>query len=573
MKLLRDIFFLIALALVFFQGDVLAQGLPKLDLHSLWVDQTFNHLSKKEKIAQLFMVAAYSNKGQEFTDSVGKIIRKNQPGGIIFFQGGPIRQSILLNQYQESLKVPALVALDAEWGLGMRLDSTQSFPYQMSLGAIQGDRWILEMGREIGRQLKRIGVQVNFAPVLDINNNYKNSVINFRSFGDRREMVSAKGIAYIQGLQEMNILATGKHFPGHGDTEVDSHKDMPILPFSRSRLDSLELFPFKMAVNSGIGGMMIAHMNVLAFDTNAHLPSSLSENIIQGALKKDLGFQGLIFTDAMNMKGVLKYYPTGTAELMALKAGNDMVEMSLDLKKSIKMVKRSIRKGEITWESIENRTRKILAWKEYLGLSRFNPVKLENLPQDLHTPKSDSLIQRLSDLSITLLRDRNFKDNYLTDKESSGIILSINPGPISILDSELASYYQLPKIQIPRDLDSIKVQELRKKLKDYDYVLILAHDSRPRPGSSLHYSKALNQFLNEESSQFNRFLVLLGNPYAFLEFPKVKDAYNLLVTYQDSPYTERSTLKFLKGNLRTQGKLPVEIPGLFYHGEGIRYRR
>ncbi|HEY9561067.1 MAG TPA: glycoside hydrolase family 3 N-terminal domain-containing protein, partial [Anseongella sp.] len=227
-----------------------------------WVDSVFSSLSRKEKIGQLFMVAAYSDRDQESYDKLAKLIEEQQVGGIVFFQGGPVRQSLLLNRYQSLLKVPALVAMDAEWGVGMRLDSTVSFPYQMTLGAVGNNELIYKMGQQIARDFKRLGMHVNFAPVVDINNNINNPVINYRSFGEDMFKVADKGFAYMRGLQDEGIMATAKHFPGHGDTDVDSHLGLPTLSFTRNRLDSLELYPFRYLIDRGISGVMVAHMHI-----------------------------------------------------------------------------------------------------------------------------------------------------------------------------------------------------------------------------------------------------------------------------------------------------------------------
>ena len=543
---------------------------PPINYFSPWVNHEFNRLSRRQKIAQLFMVAAYSNMFEEFSDSVGKVISRFQPGGLIFFQGGPVRESVLLNRYQKSLKVKAMVAMDAEWGLAMRLDSTLAYPYQMTLGALDSSALIFQMGGDIGRQLHRIGVQVNFAPVLDINNNIKNTVINFRSFGENKFKVSEKGLEYIRGLQQVNILATGKHFPGHGDTEVDSHSDLPKLPFSVARLDSLELYPFRRAIQSGIGGMMIAHMNIPAWDTTNHLPSSLSHNIVQKVLIDQLGFQGLTFTDAMNMKGVLKYFPVGNAEFLALNAGNDMIEMSTNLRLSLKTIRKAIRKKQISRDSIEKRCRKILAWKEWMGLSHYSPVVIENLVNDLNTPVSNQLIQQLSDSSITLVRNENSFLKNVRVKNQKGLILNINPGTIHILDSGLALAYQIPIINLIKNADSVYLDSIKLKLKAFDYLIILIHDSRLRPSSNLNYSKSLMNFISEIGVKTNSYITLLANPYTLFRIPMISKATNLLITYQDANFTENSALKFWLGKIPASGHLPVTIPGVYSYGEGIR---
>ena len=270
-----------------------------------WVDSVYNKLNRKRKVAQLIFVRAHTNRGIAYEDSVAKIISKEQISGLVFFQGGPVRQANLINRYQQLARIPLLIAMDGEWGVGMRLDSTISYPYQMTLGAIQDNKLIYRMGQEVAYDFKRLGMQMNFGPDMDVNNNPNNPVINYRSFGDNKYNVAAKGIAYLKGMQDAGLLTTAKHFPGHGDTNVDSHLDLPLLPFSRERLDSLEEYPFREAIKAGISGVMIAHMNIPALDSTKKLPSTLSRPIITGILKNSLGFKGLVVSDAMEMKAVV----------------------------------------------------------------------------------------------------------------------------------------------------------------------------------------------------------------------------------------------------------------------------
>ncbi|RLD78255.1 MAG: glycosyl hydrolase, partial [Bacteroidetes bacterium] len=282
-----------------------------VDLKNRWVDSVFLTLNLEEKIAQLVMVSAYSNKGLAHKQAVENLIKKHKVGGLIFFQGGPVRQVNLTNYYQSISDVPLMIAMDAEWGVDMRLDSVAKFPRQMLMGAVQEDKWIYEFGSEVGRQCNRLGVHVNFAPVIDINNNPNNPVINSRSFGEGRESVARKGLAYMYGMQELNVIATAKHFPGHGDTDNDSHETLPVIHHSAQRIDSLELFPFKYLINQGLAAVMVAHLNIPSLDSAQYSASSLSHNVVTKLLKNKLGFKGLVFTDALGMKGVSAHNSAG----------------------------------------------------------------------------------------------------------------------------------------------------------------------------------------------------------------------------------------------------------------------
>src|SRR5476649_2768711 len=310
-----------------------------------WVDSVFKKLSRRQKIAQLFFVRAHTDKGLRYEDSVANVIKEQQIGGLVFFQGGPVRQANLINKYQKLANVPLMVAMDGEWGIGMRLDSTISYPYQMTLGAIQDNTLIYKMGQQVAYDFKRLGMQMNFGPDMDVNNNPNNPVINYRSFGDNKYNVAEKGIAYLKGMQDAGLLTTAKHFPGHGDTNVDSHLELPLLPFTRERLDSLEEYPFREAIKAGISGVMIAHMDIPALDNTKNLPSTLSRKIVTGVLKDSLGFKGLVVSDAMEMQAVVKYFPDGDAEVKAFLAGNDIIELSENSALAIKKIKRAISDG------------------------------------------------------------------------------------------------------------------------------------------------------------------------------------------------------------------------------------
>ncbi|TAL61366.1 MAG: hypothetical protein EPN88_14860, partial [Bacteroidetes bacterium] len=326
-----------------------------------WVDSVMKTLSVDQQIAQCIWIAGYSNNDISQEVEISDIIRKYGIGGIIFFQGTAAKQAELTNYYQRISKVPLLISLDAEWGIGMRIENIDKFPFQMTLGAIKNDSLIYQFGKAVALQFKRLGIQMNFAPVLDINVNAQNPVINFRSFGENREKVTSKSIMYMKGLQDNGILATGKHFPGHGDTNVDSHLDLPLITHTRTRLDSIELYPFRMLIAEGIGSIMVAHLNLPSLDTTTGLPSTLSHVIVNDLLKNELGFRGLVVTDAMNMKGVTKFFKPGEADAKALEAGNDVAEFVTDVEATIRETKNYISLKKLTNDDIALKCRKVLA--------------------------------------------------------------------------------------------------------------------------------------------------------------------------------------------------------------------
>ena len=331
------------------------------DTSAIWVDSVLKSMTLDEKIGQLFMVAAYSNKDEASYKTIDKYINEYKVGGLIFFQGTPQKQAELTNRYQAQSKTPLWIGFDGEWGLGMRLDNTISYPRQLTLGAIDNTGLIYDMGKEIARQMKRIGIHINFAPDIDVNSNPNNPVINDRAFGDNKFGVVRRGLAYMQGMQDNKILASGKHFPGHGDTDVDSHKDLPVLNHTLERLESVELYPFKQFIRYGVGSIMVSHLNVLALDGAPNFPATLSPKIIQQKLIDSMHYNGLIFTDAMNMKGITKFYPSGVAEVMAIMAGNDVMLFPDDVDKAIDGVRCAVARSGLYFIAQVNSPAKPLA--------------------------------------------------------------------------------------------------------------------------------------------------------------------------------------------------------------------
>lgn len=310
-----------------------------------WADSVFLSLTPKERIGQLFMVAAYSNRDEAHVQHIDSLIAEHNIGGLIFFQGGPERQVQLSNRYQKQSKVPLAIAMDAEWGVGMRLDSVLDFPKQMTLGAIQDSRWVYEMGKEVAHQFQLMGMHINFAPVADVNVNPKNPVIGFRSFGESPERVAKMSAAYMKGLQDHGIMANAKHFPGHGDTQVDSHYDLPVINHDSTRLSEIELYPFRKLFRDSLMSIMVAHLQVPSLDNRPNTPTTLSAPTVTHLLKNKMGFEGLVFTDAMNMKGVAKYYEPGEADVKALQAGNDIILFPVDVAKGIDQVQKPLKKA------------------------------------------------------------------------------------------------------------------------------------------------------------------------------------------------------------------------------------
>lgn len=538
--------------------------------HSPWVDSVFQTLSPDERIAQLIVAAAYSNRGAEHKQEVLRLINEHKIGGLIFFQGGPGRQSRLLNDYQEASEVPLIVAMDAEWGIGMRLDSTISYPFQMTLGAIQDDSMLYQMGLEVARQMKRAGMHMNFAPVVDVNNNPANPVINFRSFGEDKYNVAHKGIAYMRGMQDEHILTTAKHFPGHGDTDTDSHYALPQINHPRTRLDSLELFPFREMVNAGVGGVMVAHLNIPALDQTPGRPSTLSKPIITDLLKDTLGFEGLIVTDAMNMKGVTAGNQPGVVDKDAILAGNDMLEFTEDVPRAIAEIRKAIEQGLITQEQIDERCRKILAIKQWVGLDKYQPVEVKNIANEINTPTGELLNRKLMEAALTVLENKN--DLLPIRRLDTLTIASVAigaKGSITSFQKMLGMYTKVDHFKIDTDAAASAVSTLKGNIADYDIVLVSLHDDSKYPRNRLSLSSAVQGLVRELSQRDRTVLTVFKNPYVLDKLPNPQEADALIMTYQDNRQAEELAAQLIFGGVGANGKLPVSIGDKYQAGDGL----
>ncbi len=546
---------------------------PKLDPVFInqgqeWVDSLMAEMSLKEKIGQLFMVAAYSNRDSRHEQELKNLIEAYGIGGLIFFQGGPVRQARMTNRLQEASKIPLLIAMDAEWGVGMRLDSTISYPYQMQLGAIQDDKLIYDMGVEIGRQLARLGVQINFAPVVDINNNPDNPVIGFRSFGEQKEKVTNKGYQYMKGLQDAGLIVTAKHFPGHGDTGTDSHKDLPVLNFSRERIDSLELVPFKSLINRGLTGVMVAHMNIPQLDDRDNLPTTLSEPVISDLLRKDLGFKGIIFTDALNMQGVTKHFEPGEIEVRALKAGNDVLLYPSDVLKAIEGIYEAVDKGWLTEDQINDKCRKVLSAKYITGLSTYKPVLLDGLIEDLNSERATLLKRTLVENSITVIKNDEKTIPIKIIDSVKIVTLSIGKIKESAFQKMLGKYTLTDNYNLSGKAGQKTIQSIKNKIDDYDLLIIGLHDTRKRPYNSQIYSDDIYDFINELAGYDHVVLSSFRNPYSLNRIQNVSNVSTLITTYEDTDLHEELAAQLIFGAIGSRGRLPVKVNGKINLNDG-----
>ncbi|MFI5150073.1 MAG: glycoside hydrolase family 3 N-terminal domain-containing protein [Bacteroidia bacterium] len=536
-----------------------------------WVDSVFATLSPERRIGQLFMVAAYSNKDKAHVNEIKKLITEQGIGGLIFFQGGPKREANLCNLYQGLSEVPLLISIDGEWGLAMRLDSTVQFPRQMTLGAIQDDSLIYEMGKEIARECRRMGIQVNLAPVADINNNPNNPVISNRSFGENKYLVARKAGMYMKGMQDAGVLANAKHFPGHGDTDSDSHKTLPVINQCIQRMDTLELYPFRELFRQGLGSVMVAHLNVPCYDTAKNMAATLSPKIVNGLLKDTLGFKGLIFTDALNMRGVAKFYAPGLVDLKALLAGNDVLLFSEDVPTAIEEIKKAMVKGLITQEEIDKRCRKILKAKYWCGLAKAEKISLIRIYEDLNNRRADLLNRKLADAAMTVLKNDN---NLLPLKRLDTLriaTVSLGYEDPSAFDEMLNNYMPVSHLGITKDAKQNLGDSILRKLKDYNTIILCVNNTNNSPKKDFGLSDLCRHLLDSICSMKNKHIIVdvFANPYLLTLFKEVEKADAVVLSYEWSSYTQNSSAALIFGGIGASGKIPVSVSPRFPAGTGI----
>ncbi len=542
---------------------------PFLERPSPWADSVLASLSLEQRIAQLMMVAAYSNKDAKHIAEIDDLVKQYGIGGLIFFQGGPLRQADLVNRYQAEAKTPILIGMDLEWGLAMRLDSTIKFPRQMTLGATSDEEGIELMGEEIARQMKRLGVQVSFSPDVDVNVNAANPVINDRSFGEDPEMVARKGIAYMKGLQRGGVLATAKHFPGHGDTDQDSHKTLPVVAASRERLDSVELHPFKRLIDNGVGGVMVAHLEVPALDSTPGLPSTMSKPIVTDLLKEEMAFKGLVITDALNMRGIANAEKPGEIELRALKAGNDILLFPQDPVKAIQRIKQAVDSGEVAPEVIDEACLKVLRAKDWTGLDHVKPVQREHLYEDLNTPDALALRRRLYGEALTVVRnDGTLPVQGLDTLRIASLV--IGDTLHNSFQQALGRYANITELRCEKILNAGQSQALLDSLKQFDLVIASVHNTSFRVSKEFGVPQLTLDFLRRLADQQRMAFVLFANPYR-LGLAYGAQRWNaLVVAYEETDDTQDLAAQLLFGAIPAKGKLPVTASSFFPYGKGVK---
>ena len=528
-----------------------------------WVDSVYTSMTLAEKVGQLYMVQVMSNQDATSKNKIIKLIKEYHIGGLIYSNGGPVRQAKLNNELQSFSKTPLLIGMDAEWGLSMRLDSTYAFPWNMTLGAIKDNDFIEQTGRKIGEHCKRLGVHFNFAPVVDINTNPKNPIIGNRSFGEDRDNVTEKALAFMKGMQGAGVLANAKHFPGHGDTDQDSHETLPTISFNEKRIDSIELYPYKKLIKEGLSSVMVAHLNVPSLESRSGYPSSLSKHIITDILKDSLSFQGLIFTDALTMKGASNFSETGDIDLAAFKAGNDVMLMSVDVGIGVSKIIEACNKGDITEERLAHSVKKILQAKYKVGLNKYEPIGLYNLTKDLNRLEDDILYEELIENAITIVKnDRHFMPlRQLETKTIAYVKMGDDDG--SAFLSELKKYTKVHHIEAK------KLDDLMTKLRVYNTVIIGLHRSNDSPWKKYQFTNKELVWLQEIARTHTVILDAFVKPYALSDLKSIKNIEGIVVSYQNSEIAQQKSAQLIFGAIPAKGHLPVSVGTFFKTGDGF----
>jgi beta-N-acetylhexosaminidase len=521
----------------------------------LWVDETYKSMSDTARIGQLFMIRAHSNLGEDHIQKVMNEIQTYQIGGVCFFQGTPEKQAYLTNQYQKLSKIPLFVSMDAEWGLNMRLkESTIAFPKQMMLGAIQDNNLIYRFGSAVARECKRLGVHINFAPDADVNNNPNNPVINERSFGEDKYNVAAKAYEYMKGMQDNGVMACAKHFPGHGDTDVDSHLDLPLITHDMARLTSVELMPFRVLSQQGIGSVMVSHLQVNAIDATVNTPSTLSRYTIKSLLRDSIGYQGLVFTDGMEMKGLTKFFPSGEASARAIEAGNDMLLLPESTPSAIEWIRRYMSEGRITEQDLEMSVKRILRAKYEYGLTTPQYIEPANIRSELNSYESQQLKRDLIQNALTLVRDEDKILPFGNFQPDSMATLAVGTGKWTTFQNQLNQLGLINQFNIGKSMSEEKKKSMLEYFSKKKTVIVSLHEMKQKASESFGLSADTRDFVNELAKRTQVVLVVFGNPYALKYFDDVK---NVVECYNEDKITQELAAQGLFGNFEFKGKLPV----------------
>ncbi|REC78013.1 glycoside hydrolase family 3 protein [Chryseobacterium elymi] len=518
-----------------------------------WVNKTYRSLSQDEKLGQLFIVALYTNKGEDYINQIRNIVINDKIGGLILMQDDAAREINLVNEFQQKSKIPMMIGMDAEWGLFQRIATAHKFPWAMTLGAIQDKNLIYQMAAKIAEDCHRMGINWDFAPVVDVNTNPDNPIIGNRSFGSEVDNVISSALSYSNGLQDHTILAAIKHFPGHGDTSTDSHLDLPVVSHSLERLNTVELAPFKALMDKGIGGVMVAHLYVPSLESGKGIPASVSKNIITGVLKEKLGYKGLIITDALNMGAVANKYKPGQLDALAFKAGNDIMLFSQGVSAGKKLIQKAIENGEIPQSRVEESVKKILLTKYFLGLNQYTPKNPVNINNDLNNDSHKILVQNLYANALTLLKD---------DQK----LLPVTGKQIYYVPLEEAPYQTFAN-QLGQNIMIKKANEINT-IPAGSTVIVGFHKDNSTAYKPYKISAESKKVLADLTKNQNVILNVFGSAYALKDIDITKVS-TVLVAYENNDDSMTAAANALNGKTKIWGRLPVLVNDQLKAGMGI----
>lgn len=534
----------------------LMKGVDKQKMEH-WVDSVFSEMSLDERIGQLITHMASGENSPANRERITNLVKNYHIGGILYSKGTSKNQAALNNLAQSKAKIPLLISADAEWGLSMRLEGTTRFPKNMMLGAIQNDSLIYEYGKEMARQCRLLGIHVNFAPDIDINSNPANPVIGTRSFGENIERVSRAGIAFSRGLEDGNVLSVAKHFPGHGDTSTDSHKVLPIIKHDRKRLEKVELVPFKEYIEAGLGGMMIGHLNIPILEKSGS-PTSLSKSVVTDLLQDKLGFSGLIFTDGLAMKGVSS---EKNMSIRAIKAGNDILLAPIRPEREIEAIKSAVENGNIDESLINERCKKILAYKYILGVGSYSEIDSSTILSDLNTTYSEWLNRKLNERAITLLENEDHLIPLKNLDAKTIAIVTLGSGINNSFQKTLKQYGNVTSFSAS---NATTLATIKTKLSKYNTVIVAVHSTKGFSDSDIQ------SVLNKKQS----ILAFFVTPYNLTSYRNsIKEADAVIMAYENTPFAQEYAAQAIFGGNDIVGKLPVSVSNLYEEGRGIEVQK
>ena len=529
-----------------------------------WVIEKLRSMTLEEKIAQLIFIPVYPEKGKENIALTIKLVKKLQPGGIVIMKGSPTATVNAINGLQAVSKTKMLTAIDAEWGLTMRTDSTMQFPFAQTLGAVSDSMLIYQMGVDLGNQMKLLGINMNFGPVVDINTNPENLAISIRSFGEDKYNVANHAWWITKGLQSSGIIAVAKHFPGHGSSENDSHNSLPLIKVSKTHLDTFETYPFKFLAERGICGIMTAHLRIPEIDLNS--PASLSEKAINGYLKNEIGFKGLVITDALNMEGAQAGKENSVVK--ALIAGNDMVEFVSDPEAAILAVKKAINDGKLTLKEIDEKCNMVLALKRWAGLNNYKPADDNNLVNNLNSPMAEVNNRRLIKNALTVIKNHDILPVQGLDTLRIASVM-IGANQITPFQQILDNYTVIDHFFLHEKATLQEWTAIGDKMKNYNLIIAGIMGINLFPNNNFGISETEIKAVNELAENNRTMFAVFGNVYVLKLFEKIGKSAAIIAAYQNTSLTQELASQLIFGAFEAKGKLPLTIDNLFMRETGF----